>query len=68
MKRKGYKMSKGLSKAIMFVLILSFLIGMSAAESLIENGNLLIPLLMVICPFGIGYLMSKKGWLDWIEE
>ena len=68
MENKGYKMSKGLSKAILLILIASFAIGVSAADSLMDNGKLWLLLLMVFGPFGIGHLMNKKGWLDWMNE
>ena len=65
---KGYKMSKGISKAILYVLILIFILGVSGADSLMENGKLWLLLLMVFGLFGIGHLMNKKGWLDWMND
>lgn len=68
MGNKGYKMSKGLSKLILFILIATFAIGVCAADGLMENGKLWLLILMVFAPFGIGHLMNKRGWLEWMDE
>ena len=59
---------KIISKAIMIVLVVTFCIGLCAAESLVENGYYVILLVLVFAPFAIGYGMKKFGYLDWLDE
>ena len=60
--------SKWISKVIIFLCVISFFVGASSADSLMENGKLWLLVIMLFAPFLVGYFMNEMGWLDWIND
>ena len=58
---------KAIGKIVLFALTMVFAIGVSAADLLMESGKVWLLMVMVFCPFPIGYMMGKAGWLDWVN-
>jgi len=63
-----FKMTERKSKVILYTNICIFLLGASAADSLADNGKMWLLMLMLFVPFGVGFIMDKKGWLEWMKK
>jgi hypothetical protein len=62
------KRTKTLSIILLNVLCVVFFFGVAAADSLVKKDMTWALVAMIILPFGIGFKMYKKGWLDWIDN
>ena len=50
--------------ALMFVFALVFYIGVSCADSLVDNGHWLVMACMTLAPFVLFAVACNKGWLE----